>query len=465
MAVPKNAGSLFYKTINKKLVENKFLINLQTKLFIMKKFVNLLVFIGISIIYIGCGASKKNAVPTKQLSAIAIGSANLAQIYNPVSTTIHPNIFIRKNNSQDIDLYVVINDNELLFSKANAQNQSMAKVRVFYKMIDSYENNTLIDSSLKVITIKKSSSSKTLAIKIKLKPIQEEKFVLQTTVTDLNRGKMNISFIDVDKNNSYCYDNFSKLKIDNSQPYTDNFIHIGDTVNINFYNTNYSKILKSYLPTSEYLPETPYFSYPAQEHKLQWGELSNFGVNDRFIAEKSGIYIFTADTSQNYGLTLPCFSGNHPYINEPHEMLKLVKYLTSNIEFDTIINNSNVKLSLDDFWYSCSHDLKNAKDLIKIYYSRAVYANIFFTDYRQGMFTDRGMVYIVLGAPKKLALRSDCEIWTYTDKKGYEIKFVFNKDFNSQFATPEYSLKRSTELKTLWDEAVKTWRSGKAASY
>lgn len=431
----------------------------------MKKFINLFIIICISIVYIGCGASKKNSAPQKPLSVLAAGSANLAQIYNPASTTIHPSVFIRKINEKDIDLYVVINDNELLFSKANAQNQPLAKVRVFYKIMESYENTALVDSSLKIVTIKKSNTSKTFALKIRLKDTQLDKFLLQTTVTDLNRGKMNISYIDVDKNNGFYNANFSKQKLENAQPYTENFLHVDDTIEINFYNSQYSKLYKSYLPPSNYLPESPYYQSPAEQRFLQWGEVSNVNTNFRLNAEKSGIYSITADTSQNYGLTIPSFENSHPYINEPQEMLLLVKYLCNNAEFDTIINSKNKKLALDDFWYSCTKDIKSAKDLIKIYYTRAIYANIYFTDYRQGMFTDRGMVYIVLGTPKILALRSDCEIWKYTDKNGIEYKFEFKKDFDSQFATPEYILKRSTDLKTIWDDAVKSWRSGKATAY
>ena len=81
-------------------------------------------------------------------------------------------------------------------------------------------------------------------------------------------------------------------------------------------------------------------------------------------------------------------------------------------------------------------------------------------DYRKGMLTDRGMVYIILGAPKMLAITSTSEVWTYRDtKSGQKIRFVFRRT-RTKLSGEKYVLRRSTEFKTTWDHAVQTWRKG-----
>ena len=115
---------------------------------------------------------------------------------------------------------------------------------------------------------------------------------------------------------------------------------------------------------------------------------------------------------------------------------------------------------MDDFWYSCTHDIRKAKELIKVYYTRAIISNVLFTDYRKGMLTDRGMLYIVLGPPKMLAITSTSEVWSYYDtKSGQKVKFVFRRT-RTKLSGEKYVLRRSTEFKTVWDRAVGSWRKG-----
>ncbi|MBQ3618377.1 MAG: hypothetical protein II939_09475, partial [Bacteroidales bacterium] len=200
----------------------------------MKKLNIILITFCLSLLYIGCRTTKD---AEKHISAIAAGTTQLAQIYNPTSTTIHPKVFVKKNDTTNIDLFVIINDSELLFSKANSQNQQLAKLKVFYKIMESYENAQMIDTSMKIVTVSKSASPKTLAIKIKLKHVDLPKFVVQTTVTDLLRGKMNISFNEVDKMDSTGIDNFNVFYTTDGLPLQKNYADIGTQLTVRYNNT------------------------------------------------------------------------------------------------------------------------------------------------------------------------------------------------------------------------------------
>ncbi|MCQ2975420.1 MAG: GWxTD domain-containing protein [Bacteroidales bacterium] len=426
----------------------------------MNKYIQLLLIISISIFCVSCKIlNQEEKEPVKKISTIATGTSQLAQIYNPKSTTIHPKVFAQKNNSQDIDLYVIISDSELLFSKTT--NGSIARVKIFYKIMESYENSALVDSCLKVINIPKGKTSKTYAIKLKVKEVELEKYVIQTTITDLNRGKMNINFVEIDKNNLVCSDNYKILYYENSQPYKELYADLNTELIIQ--NENADKLYYKYIKIDETIPTTPYYyTNPDSIINCEITEKSN---TFNLTIDKPGIYYITKDTTQNQGYSLPCFGNDHPNVTTPEDMIKPLKYLTQEEEYQNIANSPTKKLAIDDFWLGCTKDVKKAKEMIKIYYTRAVFANLYFTTYKQGMLTDRGMVYIVLGPPQNLALTTKAEIWTYIDRKqNRKYRFEFRKKSTNLYDN-DYQLNRSSEFKPYWDKAVAAWRNGTLYTY
>lgn len=434
--------------------------NFNYKELYMKKVSILLLTICISALYTSCRVlNQKEKEPERRISTIASGTTQLAQVYNPTSTTIHPKVFIRKNDTTNIDLFVIINDSELYFSKANSQNQQIAKVKVFYKIMESFENSNLVDTSMKIITINKTPSPKTFAIKLRLKHVDLTKFVVQTTVTDMFRSKMNICFTEVNKLDSIGKDNFAINYTASGQPFQQNYADLGTQLSIS-YNMPGQHLYNIVLPIDNTIPQSPYATLAYYNDSVLTfkpeEKPSSFFIN----FDKPGIYYTTADSSLSQGISIPCFGNDHPSITTPDDMIKTIKYLCTDEEYATIIAKPEKKLAIDDFWYSCTKDLKKAKELIRVFYTRAVFANIFFTDHRQGMLTDRGMVYIVMGPPHSLAITTRAEIWTYHDRKeNRKVKFVFRKR-QTTLSTPDYRLFRSTEFKPYWDNAVDCWRKG-----
>lgn len=427
----------------------------------MKKLFIILFAICISALLAGCRTmGKKGKTTERHISAIAAGTTQLAQMYNPTSTSIHPKVFVKKNDTTDIDLYVIINDSELLFSKATAQNQ-IAKVKVFYKIMESFENSQMIDTSMKIITIAKSPSPKTFAIKMKLKHVDLKKFVIQTTVTDMMRSKMNICFNEVDKLDTTGIDNFAVTYLADGQPFQKSYADLGTALTVRYNNIpGLHLIYNAVLPVDNTIPQSPYATQSDFNDSIITINAQPSPLQYILNIDKPGIYYTTADSTCQSGFSIPCFGNDHPSVNTPEDMLKTIKYLCTNEEYDEIISKESKKLAVDDFWYSCTKDIKKAKELIRVFYTRAVFANIYFTSHRQGMLTDRGMVYIVMGPPHMMAITSKAEIWTYIDRKeDRRVKFVFRKR-QTTLTTPDYRLYRSTEFKPYWDKAVDTWRKG-----
>ena len=119
------------------------------------------------------------------------------------------------------------------------------------------------------------------------------------------------------------------------------------------------------------------------------------------------------------------------------------------------------KRAVDQFWLaSAGGDQARGRDYIRRYYSLVMIANELFTGHKAGWLTDRGLLYVVLGAPTSVRrLGSGEEHWTYDalDRTGRETVFTF-RPRPSTLAPDNYELVRRPEYQTLWYAAVERWR-------
>lgn len=121
------------------------------------------------------------------------------------------------------------------------------------------------------------------------------------------------------------------------------------------------------------------------------------------------------------------------------------------------------KRRFDAFWASLVPNRQVAANLIKLYYGRVEEANLYFTSFKEGWKTDRGMLYVVFGPPVYVDTQIDTEVWYY----GYNDRdpartFVFDRVPNYGAATPfeNFILQRRPFYQHEWSQAVDRWRHG-----
>jgi hypothetical protein len=95
--------------------------------------------------------------------------------------------------------------------------------------------------------------------------------------------------------------------------------------------------------------------------------------------------------------------------------------------------------------------------LIKDYYSEVSKANKLFTNIELGCNTDRGMIYIIYGAPKIVYRSKNSERWIYRDGNNlFTEEFEFKK-IKTDLADEVYELKRNINFKTSFNRMVDVW--------
>ena len=402
------------------------------------------------ILFVGCFNTFRETMTTKP---------NIANIYNPSSTTVHPKFLIYNTNDSVSLLYMYIYTPELWFIHTDIHDDLQAKIKIKYKVILSFENPVTLDSASRVLTVKKNKNSSSLITYFELNPIKHEKYIVQVYGKDLTRNTSFLNYIYVDKTKNNSAQNFILKYPDTFQPVFNNYISTEKNYKIEFNKTaNNLSVTRYNLDTA--LARPPYSSSEGQNNFVQ-DSVYNFNINDLFSVNKEGIYFIQTEKEQEAGKTIVNFNNNYPLIKTTEQMLEPLQYLTSKAEYAEMKQEINKKIAIDEFWLQTTDNLQHAKELLRIYYSRVLYANIYFTSYKKGWKTDRGMIYVVFGPPKYLYKGDNSEKWLYQDKKTSK---MFTMEFikkEHQLSDNNFILRRDIKYKKYWQNAIKSWRNGR----
>jgi len=384
-----------------------------------------------------------------------------SSIYNPYMYRLHPEYVLYNQSSDKSLLYTKIYLSELMFTPMGPKKKYRGKLRIEYKIFPEDNLEQFIDSASAEFVVRKQKGQNNIISYIKLKKHLLNKYYLQITTTDLLRRTTAEKFIYVDRTNDGARQNFIISSKKTKQPYFKNFFRPDHYLSIK-HNTPLDSIYIKYYLKEVPMPYPPFSS--SMREKINTVPDSIWSVSGKtafqFHEEKPGFYFIQTDTTSVYGLGMVNPGAHYPYIKTSETMVKPLVYLCSTEEFETLSNSTNKKLSVDRFWLECGKNESRARELIRIYYNRTLYANIYFTSYTQGWKTDRGMIYLIFGPPKSVKKYPDKEIWIYSDRMQYKVlQFVFNRAKNP-YTDNDYILERHIDFKKFWFASIKSWRAG-----
>jgi len=176
---------------------------------------------------------------------------------------------------------------------------------------------------------------------------------------------------------------------------------------------------------------------------------------------QNGFYHLKTNNETKEGVTFFVYESSFPKIKNTEQMIMATRFIMAKKEYDNCMMASDKKAAIDKFWLDISGSNERAKELIRKYYGRVQEANKLFTSFQEGWKTDRGMIYVVFGAPNKVTKRKNGEVWTYGEiDNPNSIVFPFVKVINP-FTDNDYYLERNETFKAPWYQAVDMWRQGR----
>ncbi|MCP4438298.1 MAG: GWxTD domain-containing protein [Aureispira sp.] len=175
---------------------------------------------------------------------------------------------------------------------------------------------------------------------------------------------------------------------------------------------------------------------------------------------QEGLYFVQTDSNSNKGVFINCVDESFPKMTRLNDLILSIRYITKNTEYKALTAAENKKKELDAYWLSRNKDKARARELISTYYNRIQNANQFFTTYKEGWKTDRGLIYTIFGEPRTVRKYSNKEVWYYAQSRSsYPVEMVFTR------VGEQYILQRSERLRDPWMTEIKYLRLGQLKRY
>lgn len=286
--------------------------------------------------------------------------------------------------------------------------------------------------------------------------------VLLTEVTEISTGTKARNDLPLRFRDPKLSDRYMLFDKTGKQPQLRNFVNAGDTVVIRDVNGT-GKPLFGFRYKHEFdAASSPMNTSPRPVPKsLAVDSTLSITTNQPFVLPKEGLYYFMEDTTDVNGIGLVVADRRFPKMTRPEKLIKPVLYVSTSTEIGELNGAQDTKKAFDRYWLSLMSGNEDvAKRTLKSYFDRVEEANRLFTSYKEGWKTDKGMIYIVLGAPDRVQRNREREVWVYNRRANVaEINFTFTKKPN-QFVEDHYELVRYIEYQPIWYPIVEAWRTG-----
>ncbi|MBK8847870.1 MAG: GWxTD domain-containing protein [Bacteroidetes bacterium] len=409
----------------------------------LKGSINISIIVVVSWLLMSCNSGK-------------LSSFNYNNMYNQGISVLNPDLFVKHTQDSAI-LFLIINPAELLFK--NGSGEFEASVYFTFSVYENYTSSKVIDSVCQRYTLKKNNLANPLTLQLRLPKPALPSYIAHASLHDLHRSKHTEKNIRVDASSMQSAINFSIWSINDSS----------------WQYTNWVRNNAAYKITGDGLHQQCWVRYfkddfPIAAPPFKQTDLTKFSYKsdsayrftfdtDVFAPDFIGLYHFQYDTLIKDGLTLIYEDNDYPRIRSAAQMKQQMRYITTNEEYNSIINSDGGSKHFDDFWLKCAGNESDVKKLQELYFQRVQQTNKFFTSYTSGWKTDRGMMYIVFGPPAEVYRNNKEETWAYTLFNQNSVRFTFARVKNP-FSDNDYQLIRSISYEYPWTGMVDMWRKG-----
>ncbi len=402
-----------------------------------------------------------------------VDSKDLSYLYNPTKSSIKPRYAVLNESDESSVLSIKFFASELFFSEANPRGVPTAQILITVKLYSIDNGRSLKDTANMNLSIVKEESRPEYIFKVPLKVEPGTVYMAEVKMLDRLRLEVIQSFVPfnttdpANRYNFYARGHFLKNELFNP------VIRPNEYVNLVYSVKPVDTIFVSYYKTIQDVPYPPSMLLPEKIIDYEPDTIITLAYSDTLalMFPKEGVYLCTVGRDLSEGFTLFNFGEKYPLMTTPVVMIEPLAYLASGDEMNNLRTSAKQKVALDDFWIKCAGNVEKARELIRIYYTRILYSNYYFTSFKEGWRTERGMIYTIYGPPDKVYKTSDGESWGYRKpviKSSWGGRMHLKEEFlwfnfrtrEGKFSDNDFYLSRSETLVTLWDKAIASWRKG-----
>ena len=402
-----------------------------------------------------------------------VDQKDLSYLYNPTRNQINPRYTVINQSDELSVLSVKFFANDLFFSEANAQGVPTAMILITVKLYNISKGKLLADTAVYNIDIVKATGRNEYVYDIPLKVEKSIEYIAEVKVLDRLRLLVVHAFVPFNTLSYFNRYNFKAQGHFEKNMLFNPVLRVNEYVNLVYTRGHADSLFISYYKPFREVPDPPSMLLPEKTLDYDPEQVVAIPYADTMpmMFPKEGIFLCSVSRDIKEGFTFLNLGLSYPSMTTPQDMFEPLAYLASQDEVAELRASIKPKVALDDFWIKCGGNIEKARELIRIYYTRVLYSNYYFTSYKEGWRSERGMIYIIYGPPDKVYKTSEGESWgyrkpvvksswggRYTVSDDY-IFFIFRKRENI-YSDNDFYLSRSETLITYWDKAVASWRKG-----
>ncbi|MFH0760682.1 MAG: GWxTD domain-containing protein [Bacteroidota bacterium] len=403
-------------------------------------------------------------------SCLTLGKVSTSEkpliLYNPGKIILHPQFTVFNVGEKESMVFFKVLTSEVVFNQANSSVRNQARLTLYSTLYSSYDKKTVAARDTQSFVIDRETVDEAIIASIKLPTEKGKTYLLDVTLEDEIRQSGARELILVDRFSEEPRQDWLILNQPNNHVAFESFYYPNESFRI-IKNSNASgRIYVAVFKPRNVLPLPP-FSLEEQPNDAPIPDSSfslAYSEQLQYKLGGEGIYVFHFNPDKIKGLCLTQFGEDYPQIVRPDNMLPPLQYISTREEYLKLVAAEDHKKAVDDFWLARGKTFANSRDLIRVYYNRVVFANLYFPSAKQGWKTDRGMIYVIMGPPFRVDRTETTETWHYeSSQTTREVEFEFNltDDFWWGF---DFELKRKEDYRVLWNTAVDSWRRGKIFS-
>jgi GWxTD domain-containing protein len=175
--------------------------------------------------------------------------------------------------------------------------------------------------------------------------------------------------------------------------------------------------------------------------------------------QRKGLYLVQADTSSQNGISFRV-EDDYPRLAKVESLADPLVYICTRDEFLRVKIAKGDKKAFDKVILGITGDAERAKTLFRSYFKRVELANEFFSSYKEGWKTDRGMAFIIFGVPDEVFRFDDREIWSYQLFSNFKLSLTFVRS-STLFDPDNFVLIRAKRYQDTWYSTIDLWRNAR----
>jgi GWxTD domain-containing protein len=344
---------------------------------------------------------------------------------------------------------------------------------VTVKLFNTGQGKTLTDTAVYNITIVREKGRQEYVYGIPLKVEKGMEYLAEIKILDRLRLAVVQAFVPFNTLSYFNKYNFSAQGHFEKNQLFNPVVRVNEYLNLVYSRGHTDSLYITYYRPFREFPDPPSMLLPEKTLDYEPERVVAVAYSDTMpmMFPREGIYLCSVSRKIKDGFTFLNFGLNFPSMTSPEAMIEPLVYIASQDEVSDLRSALKPKAALDEFWINCGGNIDKSRELIRIYYTRVLYSNYYFTSYKEGWRSERGMIYIIYGPPDKVYKTAEGESWGYRKpviksswggRYSVEEEYLF---FNFKkkeiiFSDNDYYLSRSETLVTYWDKAVASWRKG-----